>query len=240
MRNAWLRRLGESIVDDPELAKKLKCAPAAMTMHHAYVGGLLEHIVSLCGLARAAAKHYPEVDHDLLLTGVLLHDIGKIEELTGDCAIHYSDDGRLLGHITLGVLLTQRKIEAMDGFPAKLAALVEHMILSHHGTHEFGAPVLPHFREALLLHYLDDMDSKMASIRGSLDAPADGLWTARNPALRREMLRTGDFLEGGGKSGQAADGNAGGASAGGPGGGDFKLSASGTPSNTTTTNRKAG
>jgi 3'-5' exoribonuclease len=193
--NPWLRKLGESVLNDPEIAQKLKCAPAAMTMHHAYVGGLLEHIVSLCGLARATAKHYPEVDHDLLLTGVLLHDIGKIEELTGDCAINYSDDGRLLGHITMGVVLTQRKIAAIPDFPPRLMSLVEHMILSHHGSLEFGAPVLPSFREAVLLHYLDDMDSKMASIRGSLEAPADGHWTGRNPALRREMLRTADFLE---------------------------------------------
>jgi 3'-5' exoribonuclease len=195
MKNPWLRRLGESVLDDSEIAARLKSAPAAMTMHHAYVGGLLEHIVSLCGLARAAAQHYPEVDHDLLLTGVLLHDIGKIEELTGDSAINYSDDGRLLGHITIGVMLAQRKIAAIPDFPPRLTALVEHMILSHHGSHEFGAPVLPSFREAVLLHYLDDMDSKMASIRGSLEAPADGLWTSRNPALRREILRTDEFLE---------------------------------------------
>jgi len=230
--NPWLRRLGESVLDDPEITRKLKCAPAAMTMHHAYVGGLLEHIVSLCGLARATAKHYPEVDYDLLLTGVLLHDIGKIEELTSDCAINYSDDGRLLGHITLGVVLTQRKIAAIPDFPPRLMSLVEHMILSHHGSLEFGAPVLPSFREAVLLHYLDDLDSKMASIRGSLEAPTDGHWTSRNPALRREMLRTSDFLEGRPKTSQSAS------AAGADADSGFKLSSPGAHSGQSSTSRK--
>ncbi len=204
MKNPWLQKLLLSFLDDQEMAAKLRRAPAAMTMHHAYVGGLLEHIVSLCGLARAVSQHYRDIDHDLLLAGVLLHDIGKTQELGGDAAITYSDEGRLLGHITIGVGLLQSRVAAIPGFPPRLAILIEHMILSHHGEMEFGSPVLPQFREAVLLHYLDDMDSKMASIRASLKAPVgDGDWTPRNPALRREMLRAEEFMQG--KSG--ADGS---------------------------------
>jgi len=195
MHNPWLQKLLLSFLEDPEIAKKMRRAPAAMTMHHAYVGGLLEHISSLSGLARAACAHYAGVDADLLLSGVVLHDIGKTEELTDTAAITYSTEGRLLGHITIGVAMTQRKISDIGGFPPRLAMLVEHMILSHHGSLEFGAPVLPCFREAVLLHYLDDMDSKMASIRASLEAPAvDAAWTPRNPALGRGLLRADDFL----------------------------------------------
>src|SRR5271167_587743 len=133
MKNPWLQKLLASVVDDPEIAPRLKRAPAAMTMHHAYLGGLLEHVVSLMGLAAAVSAHYPELDPDLLLTGVVLHDIGKIDELRYARGIDYSDEGRLLGHIVIGVSLVREKCQAIAGFPAPLAMLVEHLILSHHG-----------------------------------------------------------------------------------------------------------
>ncbi len=118
MKNPWLQKLLASVVDDPEMAPRLKRAPAAMTMHHAYLGGLLEHIVSLMGLAKAVSAHYPELDADLLLAGVVLHDIGKIEELRYTRGIDYSDAGRLLGHITIGAGIVREKIRAIPGFPA--------------------------------------------------------------------------------------------------------------------------
>lgn len=198
MKNPWLRQLLTSVVEDPIIEPKLKRAPAAVTMHHAFIGGLLEHIHSLIGLGRAVASHYPELDPDLLLAGIVLHDIGKTEELTYVRGVEYTTEGRLLGHIMIGVTLVREKIRAIPGFPAPLATLVEHMILSHHGTHEFGSPSLPQTREAVALHFLDDMDSKMAAIRASLEAaasqPASELWTDRNPSLRRALLRSDVFL----------------------------------------------
>jgi 3'-5' exoribonuclease len=195
VKNPWLRKLLDSFVDDPECAAKLKRAPAAMTMHHAYLGGLLEHIVSLCGLAKHITQHYPEVDADLLLTGIVLHDIGKTQELSYSRAIGYTDEGQLLGHIVIGLGMVQRKIDAIPGFPKPLAALVEHLIVSHHGEYEFGSPKLPSVREAVLLHHLDDLDSKMAAMRETLgQTAADEIWSARNPALRRNLLNAPAYL----------------------------------------------
>lgn len=197
MKNPWLQRLLASVIDDSALAAKLKRAPAAMTMHHAYLGGLLEHLVSLIGLSRAVTVHYPELDSDLLLAGIVLHDIGKTDELRYARAIDYSTEGRLLGHISIGLLLVRERIKSIQGFPESLATLVEHLILSHHGSHEFGSPALPQFSEAIVLHFLDDVDSKMASVRETLASRADPAveWSDRNPALRRALLRTGEFLK---------------------------------------------
>jgi len=198
MKNPWLRQLLSSIVGDPDIVPRLKRAPAAMTMHHAYLGGLLEHVVSLVGLAAAVSAHYPELDADLLLTGVVLHDIGKLEELRYVRGIDYSDQGRLLGHIMLGVHLFREKCRQIQGFPRPLAVLVEHLIVSHHGTFEFGSPSLPQIPEAVMLHFIDDMDSKMAGMRATLDAASaddsEGNWTDRSPSLRRALLRAARYL----------------------------------------------
>ena len=200
MKNPWLKRLLSSVVEDPAITPRLKRAPAAMTMHHAYIGGLLEHVVSLIGLAAGVAAHYPELDGDLLLTGVVLHDIGKLDELRYARGIDYSDEGRLLGHITIGAALVRDKVKSIAGFPAPLATLVEHLILSHHGSYEFGSPALPQFPEAVALHFIDDFDSKMGAMRATLgDATEDSgaaLWTERNPSLRRALLRARQYLSG--------------------------------------------
>lgn len=196
VKNPWLGQLLGTIVKDPVIAPRLKRAPAAMTMHHAFIGGLLEHVVSLIGLSTAIAAHYPELDADLLLAGVILHDIGKIDELRYSREIDYTTEGRLLGHIMLGVGMVRDRIKAIPGFPPALAVMVEHLILSHHGTHEFGSPSLPQTREAVALHFLDDLDSKMAAIRASLDgACAPDGWSQRNPSLRRALLRAEKYLE---------------------------------------------
>ena len=195
VKNPWLRKLLDSFVDDPECAAKLKRAPAAMTMHHAYLGGLLEHVVSLCGLAKHITQHYPEVDADLLLTGIVLHDIGKTQELSYSRAIAYTEEGQLLGHIVIGLGMVQRKVDAIPDFPKPLAALVEHLIVSHHGELEFGSPKLPSVHEAVLLHHLDDLDSKMAAMRETLGQTAvDEMWSTRNPALRRNLLNVQAYL----------------------------------------------
>ncbi len=199
MKNPWLQKLLTCVVEDPEIAPRLKRAPAAMTMHHAFLGGLLEHTVSLVGLANAVCAHYPELDRDLLLTGVVLHDIGKLEELRYARGIDYSDEGRLLGHISMGAMLVREKCKVIERFPAPLRTMVEHLILSHHGSHEFGSPSLPQFPEAVALHAIDDLDSKMAGMRATLElssVAANGArkWTERNPSLRRALLRGQEFL----------------------------------------------
>jgi 3'-5' exoribonuclease len=212
VKNPWIKRLLESVINDPAIVPKLKRAPAAMSMHHAFVGGLLEHTVSLISLGRAVAEHYPELDADVLLAGIVLHDIGKIDELSYDRATNYTTAGRLLGHITIGTLLVREKIKAIPGFPEPLAILIEHLILSHHGTYEFGSPSLPQTREAIALHFLDDMDSKMAAMRATLEGASGGEeWTERNPALHRALLRTDKFLAGedAGQPAEAAAGNSG-------------------------------
>jgi 3'-5' exoribonuclease len=207
--NPWLRRLVTEILADPAIAPRLKVVPAAKVMHHAYRGGLVEHVVSLCGLCRQVTEHYgAEVDLDLLLTGAILHDVGKIDELEYERETGYSTEGRLLGHILIGLALIRRKIDQIEGFPAPLARVVEHLIASHHGQLEFGSPRPPLFREALLLHFLDDMDSKMGAARAALDAPgAEPDWTERSPALARQLLRLDRYL--GSASAEAKAGEAG-------------------------------
>ena len=196
VKNPWLQQLLTSIVEDPEIAPRLKRAPAAMTMHHAFIGGLLEHVVSLLGLANALCAHYPELDRDLVITGVILHDVGKTRELRYVRGIDYTTEGRLLGHISIGAMLVRKKIDAIQGFPEPLAVLVQHLILSHHGSLEFGSPALPQTREAVALHFLDDVDSKMAAMRETLDGAGAlaGIWSERNPALRRVLLRPEQYL----------------------------------------------
>lgn len=195
--NPWLRGLLEGAVRDPEILPRLKRAPAAKLMHHAYLGGLLEHMVSLCGLCRIVAAYYPETDADLLLTGAVLHDLGKLEELSYERSLGYTDEGQLLGHILIEYEQITKRIDATPGFPAELKTLVQHMLASHHGQYEFGSPKLPMFREALMLHYLDDLDSKLGAVRAALAAPeGEGNWTAYSAALGRRLLRVELFRGG--------------------------------------------
>ncbi|MBV8072284.1 MAG: HD domain-containing protein [Acidobacteriaceae bacterium] len=194
--NPFLRRLLEAVFSDPNLAATYKIAPAAKTIHHACRGGLIDHVLSLCTLAKLTAPHYPEVDLSLLLTGVILHDIGKVEELTYARSFNYSADGQLLGHIILGLRLISSKFDQVPDFPAKLRVLVEHMIISHHGELEFGSPKVPAFPEALLLHHLDNLDSKMNAMRNALkrDRLATGDFTGYIPSLERVLLKKDRFL----------------------------------------------
>jgi 3'-5' exoribonuclease len=144
------------------------------------------------------AAHYPIVDLDLLITGVVLHDIGKIYELNYERGFSYSNDGQLLGHISIGMRMVADKLHGLPDFPPPLRALVEHMILSHHGQLEFGSPKLPQFPEALLLHYLDDMDSKMECMRALIenDRQVEGCFTTFSPALERAALKKTRYLNG--------------------------------------------
>lgn len=196
--NPHLKGLLDAMLDDPEIAARYKRAPAAKQIHHAFLGGLLEHVLSLATLARMTSSHYPHVDVDLVLTGVVLHDIGKIYELNYERGFSYSNDGQLLGHIHIGLRMIAEKLRGMPDFPATLRSLVEHLVLSHHGQLEYGSPKLPQFPEALLLHYLDDLDSKMECMRALIenDRQVDGCFTVFNAALSRAALKKDRYLNG--------------------------------------------
>src|SRR6266566_328265 len=169
---------------------------AAKVMHHAYLGGLLEHVVSLCGLAKVVATHYPELDLDLLLTAAILHDVGKLDELCYERAIGYTVEGHLLGHIVMEMETVSRAIDLIEGFPPKLKTVVQHLLISHHGRYEFGSPKLPMIREALVFHYLDDLDSKLAAVRAALEQETgEPEWSAYSGALGRKFLRLEEFLK---------------------------------------------
>jgi 3'-5' exoribonuclease len=192
-----LRALLNLIVADPEIARLYKIAPAAKNVHHAFLGGLLEHVLSMCSVGKLLASHYKDVDVDLLLTGIILHDVGKVYELSYDRSFGYTTEGQLLGHIFIGLRMVSDKMQALPEFPPRLRTLVEHLILSHHGEMAFGSPKLPMFAEALLLHHIDNVDSKMDCMRTSLtkDRHVEGCWTGYNSALDRPLLKKQRFLK---------------------------------------------
>lgn len=196
-RDPHLKALVEAFMNDPEIAQAYRNAPAAKTLHHAYIGGLLDHVVSLFKLCDLTCRNYPQINRDLLLTGAFLHDIGKIHELSWARSFGYTTRGQLLGHMIIELEMLQAKIPQIEGFPQELKILLEHLIISHHGEYEFGSPKLPMFPEALMLHYLDDLDSKMESMRAQFEreaAMADA-WTAYNPSLGRPLLNSKKFME---------------------------------------------
>jgi 3'-5' exoribonuclease len=186
-----VRALLLAVFEDPAIAEKYKLAPAAMSYHHAYLGGLLEHALSLIELGDAVCDHYPSLRRDLVLAGLLLHDIGKIEELAFRRGLRYTTRGQLLGHITIGLEIVNEKMRAIPDFPAGVRDQLEHIILAHHGELEFGSPKEPAFPEALAVHALDNLDSKLDSMRVQYEADKnrEGDFTARNPALKRELLK---------------------------------------------------
>ena len=169
MSNPDLKALLKTILADPGIAAAYREAPAARQLHHAWLGGLLEHVVSLLRLGDRVAAHYPLLDRDLLLTGVILHDIGKIHELSWDIGFDYTIEGTLLGHIQMGVDMVEKAMAALPEFPARLRTLVLHVILSHHGKLEFGSPKLPMIPEALALNFIDDFDAKMQAVMSEFD-----------------------------------------------------------------------
>jgi 3'-5' exoribonuclease len=194
--NPWLKKLTTGILSDPKIAARYKRAPAAKVMHHAYLGGLLEHVIGLCGLAKQIAAHYPELDVDLLLTAAILHDVGKLDELCYERAIGYTVEGQLLGHIVMEFETVSKAIDTIEGFPPNLKTVVQHMLISHHGQYEFGSPKLPMIREAMAFHYMDDLDSKLAAVRAALALDTgEPAWSAYSGALGRKFLRLDEFLK---------------------------------------------
>jgi 3'-5' exoribonuclease len=187
-----LRGLIESFWQDDGFVERFKKAPAAKKMHHAYIGGLLEHSLSLGLLADKVAGHYSGLDRDLLIAGAILHDIGKVSEFTFNTSIDYSDQGRLLSHIVIGVEMLEEKIKHIPDFPGETALLLKHMLVSHHGSREMGSPEPPKTLEAVLLNYLDDIDAKINGIREFMDnQDAEATWTAYHKPLERFFYRGG-------------------------------------------------
>lgn len=195
IKDPCLKQLVMKILLEPGIAARYKRAPAAKVMHHAYLGGLLEHVVSLCGLSKLVVVHYPELDVDLLLTAAMLHDVGKLDELCYERAIGYSTEGQLLGHIVMELETVAKAMDSIEGFPEKLKTVVQHILISHHGEYEFGSPKLPMIREALVFHYLDDLDSKLAAVRAAMAMDSgEEEWSAYSGALGRKFLRLEKYL----------------------------------------------
>lgn len=196
MHEPHLRALVECFLIDEEFVAKFTAAPAGIKNHHAYQGGLLEHVVTMLNVADRILEFYPEVDRDLLLTGIFLHDIGKTAELSYDRAFAYSDEGQLVGHLVMGVELLRDKVERTEDltgepFPKELLLRLKHMIVSHHGALEYGSPKLPMTLEAVALHYLDNLDAKIHTFGREIrdDPVRESTWTPFQQSLGRRLFK---------------------------------------------------
>jgi len=194
VRNPQLKALISEFLNDEALMEKFRAAPAAMKLHHSYLGGLLEHTYNTLRVARAILPLYSRVQADLVLTGLLLHDIGKIEELSYDMAFAYTDSGQLLGHIAQTLLMIHRKAEALAAKGARIDKEIldplDHIILSHHGRYEFGSPKLPATAEAFMVNYIDDLDAKIDQVNSAIaNEQSDSNWTAWQKQLETRLYR---------------------------------------------------
>lgn len=182
LTNPHLKGLMESFTGDSAFMAGYCKAPAAKGMHHVYLGGLLEHSLAVARLVDAIMPFYPALNRDLLVVGALLHDLGKVAELSYERAFEYTDEGRLIGHISIGLEMLTERIAQLPDFPRELAMLLKHMLLSHHGQYEYGSPKRPKTVEATVLHYLDDMDSKINGIQAHLarETAQGSRWTGHH------------------------------------------------------------
>ncbi len=190
METTYIKNFIEAFWNDEEFVQKFKTAPAAKKMHHAYIGGLLEHTLSMASLADKIAGHYSGVDRDLLIAGAILHDIGKTREFEYEISIDYSDEGRLINHIVIGIEMIDEKLSEIEGFPEEKMLLLKHMIVSHHGTREFGSPEPPKTIEAVILNYIDEIDSKVKGIRDFMaNEDPNETWTSFHRLLERHFYK---------------------------------------------------
>ncbi|MBC7693039.1 MAG: HD domain-containing protein [Methylotenera sp.] len=207
MKDPYYKALAEIVFkDDADIADRVKRAPAAKSVHHAYKTGLLEHVVSISGILANLSDHYGKyLDRDLLLLGGFFHDIGKIWELTYDRTVDYTTEGKLIGHLVMGVEMVEKKINLLDAQPGRLPApfpeekrlLVKHLILAHHGLLEYGSPKRPKCLEALIVHYIDDLDSKVNAIKNFIEQDQNpGRWTGLNKMYERFFFKPDWAMEG--------------------------------------------
>jgi len=194
VKNSHVKTLLENIlINDAAKVDALKSHSAAKSMHHSYMGGLLEHILSVTEICDFMSTRYKYINRDILLAGAMLHDIGKIYELTPMPKNEYTDDGQMLGHIILGVEMVVLEVVKIDGFPHELASIIKHLIVSHHGELEFGSPKLPSTTEAMILHYADNMDAKLKTFEEVIEKDTTpGVWAGYHKALTR-YIRKSDF-----------------------------------------------
>jgi len=201
IENPWIKKLLELFFEDKDFARTFCKSPAAKTVHHSYLGGLLEHTLSMVRICDFLCGHYGDLNRDFLMAGAILHDIGKIKELEIKGGFSYSTEGELIGHPILGVLIAREKIEEIPGFPTKIAMLLEHMIISHHGQLEYGAAKLPVFREAILLTFIDEIDAKLNLVNSFTEDEAipkpDEIWSDKCWYLdNRRLLRIDRYIKG--------------------------------------------
>lgn len=190
LNNPFLRQLLENIFADELTVSKFKRAPAARTMHHPFLGGLLEHTLSLVRLCRSVGSHYEGLDVDLLMTGGVLHDFGKIDELSYERGTNYTNDGQMIGHLVMETIMVSEQISRIPGFPEELRRHLLHLLLAHHGKLEYGSPKLPVTPEALMLAYLDDLDSKVEAMQRLIAEPhTQGDWTRLTQMFDRAIYR---------------------------------------------------
>jgi len=191
IKEPYLTRLALSFLEDEEFVEKLKRTPAAVSYHHPFLGGLLEHTSNVVKLADFVSREYPCLNRDLMLAGAILHDIGKVEELTIDRSLRYTDRGELVGHVVLGALMVEERASRIDGFPAELLNVIEHVVVSHHGEREFGSPKVPLFPEAIALHLLDNLDAKIFGSTKAIERDTDSSssWTAWSSMLQRRLYK---------------------------------------------------
>lgn len=190
IKDLHLKKLIETFLSDRAFMEQFKSAPAAKNFHHGYMGGLLEHTLSVCRLTKSVSYHYPQLDRDLLMAGAFLHDIGKIKEFKTHTLIEYTDEGRLLGHLVLGAAMLDERINQMKSFPKDMALRLKHLILSHHGQYDFGSPKRPKFIEAFVLHFIDDLDAKVNGLGRFIERDTqEGVWTDFNRMFERYMLK---------------------------------------------------
>lgn len=194
--NPWIRTLSLALLEDPEIKTRYKVCPAAKTIHHAFIGGLLVHSLQLIKLVDAIVPLYQDIDRDVLVFGAAFHDFGKIYELEYQGKSGYTDEGRLVGHITIGVTLLDRKIQNISDFPKNLENHLKHLILSHHGKLEYGSPKRPHTIEADVLGQLDMLDSRINSIQTFMQSEKnDARWTAYHKAYDQYFYKPDSYLK---------------------------------------------
>ncbi|MFB0525268.1 MAG: 3'-5' exoribonuclease YhaM family protein, partial [Phycisphaerae bacterium] len=194
IKNPQLKALVEEFLADAELMERFRNAPAAVKIHHDYLGGLLEHTHNMLRVAVAILPLYPQVQPDLVLAGIFLHDMGKTEELSYDMAFSYTDSGQLIGHITQTLLMVNKKADALKArdvqIDQEILDALGHIILSHHGEYEFGSPKLPATPEAFMVYYIDDLDAKVCQVTTAIEnEPGDADWTAWKNALQTRLYR---------------------------------------------------
>lgn len=194
IKSWYFRKLYEEFLNDEDIFPLFVVSPAAKVVHHAYIHGLLEHTLSMVKLSAYIADYYGgDVNKELLMLGSLFHDLGKVIEIDKDNAFDYTDEGRLLGHLLIGINIIDKYVARIENFPVKARDLVAHLVASHHGLLEYGSPVTPKIKEGLLLHYIDNMDAKMNTIEGlfTKECIHEGAWSSYDKSMERPFYKHG-------------------------------------------------